>query len=135
MQAVRDIECKECQRHHAEPHHAERGKIRPQRSAQHHHEAEQAGEDLTAERFGDAQLIERHEEPEQPRHSILRLPRDLTEFDDRRYEQGLADPQVDFGQIHGRSVMPEGSPLPVPIRSISLQPHHVAGLRPWSDDE
>lgn len=46
------------------------------------------------------QAVEAYNEPEQARARVLALPGQLAELNDRRDEEGLADPMIDLGEEH-----------------------------------
>ena len=74
--------------------------VRPQRCREHHYDAEDTRDDPAGKRFGNAKLVQRHDEPEQPRNRELALSAYLAKLDDRRDEQRPANPPVDTAEAH-----------------------------------
>src|SRR6185369_16814402 len=64
------------------------------------HDAEEPCYDLLSEGVGQAELIQRHDEPEQPRNRELALAAHLAKLDNRRDEKRLPHPSVESGLVH-----------------------------------
>src|SRR3546814_10540936 len=74
--------------------------VRTERRRHHHDDAHPAEQNRSEECFRTIEAIQGGDKPEQARHRKLALAGQLTELDDRRHEQFLANPKIYTRQCH-----------------------------------
>ena len=84
------------QSEYAEPHEALGRGVSAPGGGNHHYDAHPAPDDRREHCVGSVEAVQRRDEPEQPGAGELALPGKLTKLNDERYEDGLADPLIDF---------------------------------------